>query len=303
VDTENLVGIVYKGGEGSGHHDHQGRPGEVGGSLPSGAAGAATDEAKISIPRTYKSAEFGARLDKQIDAVEKILGRLPNDVILITDDVDAAIKAVLESEQEGMESRYGEETYKIKYDKLRRRIEHRLSGGNIHAYSDEVVVYVSEELTVGEFTYTPYGKGERTIVAAEDEPEYVMAHELAHSFYDESRRAANAVQEAHWDFLEKNYPERWEKEHPIPSSYQDHMRTFVSDISVMTKEFYADMLGYGFRLEQNPEETRIMIGGKRGMTVGDWKETDENPQDLARVLVEAARNYYSEYEEGEDAGE
>jgi len=36
MDIENLVGIIYRGGEGSGHHEHQGRPGKVGGSLPSG---------------------------------------------------------------------------------------------------------------------------------------------------------------------------------------------------------------------------------------------------------------------------
>jgi len=58
VDTENLVGIVYKGGEGSGHHDHQGRPGEVGGSLPSGAAGVA--EASKDVARS----KYGVRVSR-----------------------------------------------------------------------------------------------------------------------------------------------------------------------------------------------------------------------------------------------
>ena len=38
--TEGFMKIVERGGAGSGHHDHEGRPGEVGGSLPSGASGA-----------------------------------------------------------------------------------------------------------------------------------------------------------------------------------------------------------------------------------------------------------------------
>jgi len=50
--------FIEKGGRGSGHHGHKGRPGEVGGSLPKGAVGVISEKAPLSVPEFETKEEY-----------------------------------------------------------------------------------------------------------------------------------------------------------------------------------------------------------------------------------------------------
>ena len=316
---KGVIGVVHRGGEGSGHHDHKGRPGEVGGSLPSGAAGA--EVAEKGVPKHFKSKEFGERINATIENVQNALGPIPKRVLLITDDVDAAVRAVVEQdkaydietadpedEKWGRayeEEKWSDEYFQEQYDKLKGKISGRLSGGNISTRGgDKAVVFINEELTVGEFTYKASGGQTKTIVAEEDEPEYVTAHELTHAYLG-TGDGYGAMESAHIDFLESN-PElagRLERA-LVPDSYAGVMgKYYPNDKGAMEKEFYTDMVSFGIRLENNPNENRIMIGGSRSLTTDDWWEGEEDPKELALHLLSAAREYVRKQEDNQNAGE
>jgi hypothetical protein len=302
--------LIGKGGEGSGHHDHEGRPGEVGGSLPSGVSGGA---AKVSddVERKYKNEEFGARMDEQIDFTTQSFGAMPSRIVAITDDERLAAELVMDSEIEYWREDHPDEGYpafqRLKDEaKIADRLK-RLGGGMIPAGGDDVVLFIDEEKTAGEWTTEDRFGGEVTLVGEEGETEFVVSHEMAHAaMYEKdengNRRIETKTQLAHLNWLEEKYPHRME-EMAVPKSYYIPMLKLygagIADMNKIEREFYADMISYGVRLEQNPDEERITIRGDHTITVDDWYETDEDPRELARTVLGAVREYYTG--EGKDA--
>jgi 2'-5' RNA ligase len=300
--------LVERGGEGSGHHDHKGRPGEVGGSLPSGKAEETpTPDAgarlEVSVP-DYPTVEHIAvhlideglseRLTPVIEQWKEAMGGLPAKVRLITDDKEAAIEYLVQLERAHDASRGNHEwdepekweTREDYEDALRRRLRlqmDRISGGNVPAnWNDDIIVYIDAEKTTSDFKYTDRFGNERTAKVGEGEAEFVLAHELAHPVVSSVGTSKFIVA-----LFEAGLPDR------PPDSYFSQMNDLYKDGSQTNREYYTDMIGFAIRREIDPEETRISIGGERNYGVEDFPEAVE----VSKVILEVARQGIAEQEQ------
>jgi len=355
-DLEKLIErtLEEKGGEGSGHHGHAGRPGEVGGSAPSKYSkgqrvtfGQSTGKGVVQTPAiitgigekdgkvTYdlevapeddinelggeywsyerdvnptkgvrettgayewENPEYGSRVEKTVSAFEEAVGSLPSNVRFITDDVDAVIEKIIELEDTEDDPMTDEDKETVRND-LKKKLR-RVVGANIPAnWGDDIVIYMSEEKSVGSYVFNTM-RGERTITADPEEVEYVISHELGHAVMKEEGME-HKMRGALLDYLinpsmDEKYPHRKEQT-LVPHSYANALSGLYKDMGAIESEYYADMIGYAVRLQSNPADTRLSIGGDREIDIEfDWAETDEPPKEVALMFLDVLKKHYGE---------